>query len=356
MRVNLPAIGQAYKHPDLPLSAQVTKNWFPEINLETSVTVSLQPFPGAVLFSSGSGQDRGMTEWGGMVYKVTDTTLYKIDSAGAQTSVGTISGIKRCTFPASTEFLVIVTSGLAYKYDGNVLAQITDADLESPDYGAYLNQQWIYQGKGARFAVSDAGQPGQINGLNYAAAESEGDDLVRPYVFNQTLYLFGERNTETWYNSGVGNPPFDRIEGGIVQKGLAAADSVSSNDRFIYFLGDDRLVYRLSGAQAQSITTIPIAATFQDYTSISDAIGFCFQFNGQDFYLIQISGETWVFNETAGGWFQLTAGINEAQHPATSYLNAYGKRLIAAGGDILELTAAENTFNSDLLSVSAFQH
>ena len=349
MRVNLPAIGQAYKHPDLALSAQVTKNWYPEINLETSVVVSLQPFPGATLFSAGSGKDRGMTEWGGMIYKVTATTLYKIDSAGVPTSIGTIAGAKRCAFPASTDFLVIVTSGLAYVYDGSALSQITDVDLENPNYGTYLNQQWIYQGQGARFAVSDAGQPDQINGLNYASAESEGDDLVRPYVFNQILYLFGERNTESWYNSGAGNPPFDRIDGGIVQKGLGAADSISNNDRFIYFLGDDRLVYRLSGAQAQSITTIPIAAAFQAYADVSDAIGFCFQFNGQDFYQLQISGETWVFNETAGGWFQLTVGVNEAQHPATSYLNVYGKRLIAAGGDLLELTATENTFNGELI-------
>ena len=349
MRVNLPAVGQAYKHPDLALSAQVTKNWYPEINLETSAVVSLQPFPGATLFSSGSGVDRGMVEWGGMVYKVTGTTLYKIDSAGVQTSVGTISGSKRCTFPASTEFLVIVTSGLAYKYEGNALTLITDVDLESPDYGAYLNQQWIYQGKGARFAVSDAGQPDQINGLNYASAESEGDDLVRPYVFNQVLYLFGERNIESWYNSGVGNPPFDRIQGGIVQKGLAAADSVSSNDKFIYFLGSDRVVYRLSGAQASSITTIPIAVAFQGYSDVSDAIGFCYKYNGQDFYQLQIAGEAWVFNETAGGWFQLTVNTNEAAHPATSTLYAYGKTLIAVGGDLLELTDKASDFNGQTI-------
>ena len=346
MRVNLPAIGQAYKHPDLALSAQVTKNWYPEINLETSVVVSLQPFPGATLFSSGNGTDRGMTEWNSMVYKVTANTLYKIDSAGVQSSVGAINGVKRCTFPASTEFLVIVTSGFVYKYDGAALTEITDSDLESPDYGAYLNQQWIYQGKGARFAVSDAGQPDQINGLNYAAAESEGDDLVRPYVFNQVLYLFGERNIESWYNSGVGNPPFDRIQGGIVQKGLSAADSVSSNDKFIYFLGSDRVVYRLAGAQATSITTIPIAAAFQAYADVSDAVGFCYKFSGQDFYQIQIGGDAWVFNESAGGWFQVTVDTNEAPHPATSYLYAYGKNLIAVAGDVLELSTAARTFNN----------
>jgi len=347
MRINLPAIGQSYQHPDIPLSAQTTKNWVPEINRETSVVLSLQPFPGAKAFSAGTGVDRGMTVWSQQLYKVTDTTLYRIDKLGAQTSIGTIDGTGRCVFPSSTELMVIVTSGKAYKYDATTLTEITDADLEEPNYAAYLNQQWIYQGAKARFVVSDAAQPDQINGLNYAAAESEGDDLVRPYVFNQVLYLFGERNIESWYNSGVGRPPFDRIEGGIIQKGLAAADSVSNNDSFVYFLGDDRFIYQLSGSQVQSISSIPLASKFADYDIIEDAVGFCFSFQGQEFYQLSIGGDTWCFNQNAGGWFQLTYGTNELPQPVTSSVNCYGKLLAAHGGKVLEIDAKTHTFDSD---------
>ena len=49
MRIQLPAVGQSYRHADLPLSAQTTKNWFPEVNTETNVTVSLQPYFGTEL-------------------------------------------------------------------------------------------------------------------------------------------------------------------------------------------------------------------------------------------------------------------------------------------------------------------
>ena len=231
MRVLLPAIGQSYEHPDIPLSAQSTKNWFPEINQESQTVLSLQPYPGTKTFSSKAGIDRGMTVWGNQLYKVTDKALYSVNTVGVQTSIGTIDGVGRCTFPASATILVIVTSGFVYQYDGNTLSEITDVDLEIPNYAAYLNNQWIYQGSRARFCVSEAGQPANINGLNYASAESEGDDLVRPYVFNQILYLFGEKNTEAWYNSGQGRPPFDRVDGGIIQKGLGAADSLDNNDQ-----------------------------------------------------------------------------------------------------------------------------
>jgi hypothetical protein len=340
MRKNLPAIGQSYTHDDLPLSAQATRNWYPEVNIETTVTVSLQPYPGAEMFSAGTaGADRGVTFWNGNLYKVTGQKLYKINQAGAQTEIGPILGVNRCTFPASLHFLVIVTSGYAYQYEAAtlLLTRITDVDLEPPNYGAYLNNQWIYQGTGSRFAVSDAGVPSSVNGLNYATAESDGDPLVRPYVYLQTLYLFGTASIESWYNSGVGTPPFDRIESGIIPTGLGAADSLAHNDNYIYFIGDDRLVYQMQGYQVRPISTIPIAQAFESYASISDAVGFCFTWKGQYFYQLSVGGVTWCFNETAGGWFELTVGTDETPHPATAYVYAYGKALIADGGNLLEM-------------------
>jgi hypothetical protein len=338
MRKNLPAVGQSYKHDDLPLSAQRTSNWFPEINQETSVVVSLQPFPGASIFTSREGVDRGVTLWNGSVYKVTDTSLWKYAEDGTETIIGPIAGTRRCVFPASEFYLVIVSSGFVYTYDGASLVQVTDVDLESPNYGAYLNSFWIYQGTGARWCSSDAGAPGTINGLNYATAESKGGVLIRPYVYDQLVYFFCDTYIEQWWNSGsTSPPPFDRVEGGVINVGLAAADSLDSNDQFMYFLGDDRRVYQMVGTQKRSISTIPLAQAFQAYDDVSDAVGFCFQWNGQDFYSLTAGGKTWCFAESAGGWFEITVGNDEPQWPATGYVYAWGKHLIADGGNLLEL-------------------
>lgn len=347
MRIDLPCIGQSYKHDDLPLSAQVTRNWFPEINQETSTIVSLQPYPGAVMFWEGpAGTDRGFAGWYFHMFKVTDNTLYKIDYLGAYTTVGTIAGSGRCTFLPSSAYLVIVTSGKVYTYDNVTLTEVADGDLETPSYGAYLNSQWIYNGTGTRFCVSDSGNPASINGLNYATAESVNDLIAVPYAHSQTLYLFGYGHIEAWYNSGVGNPPFDRIEGGVINKGLAdgGIGSLSSNDNFVYFLGDDRRVYQLLGYQVRSISTIPLARELEDAT-LSNVIGFCFSMFGQEFYQLRVAEKTFVFNETAGAWFELSVGLTNAQHPATSYFYGFGKHLIADGGNLLELTRDTSLYN-----------
>ena len=350
MRINLPAIGQSYRHDDLPLSAQVTRNWYPEINQETSVVVSLQPYPGATRFSlTRRGADRGCTAWRGSVYKVTDYALYKIDSEGRASKVAGVNifGEGWCSFAGSSDYLVIATSGAAYVCDGSSVSKIFDTDLESPNSCAFINNQWIYQGLNGRFCTSDAGEPTSINGLNYATAESAGDDLLRVYVFNQLVYMFGTDTIETWYNSGVGYPPFDRVEGGIAQTGCGAAFSVSSNDNYLYFLGDDRIVYQLSGIQARPISTIPLAQAFEGYEDVSDAVGFCYTLNGQNFYQISVGGASWVFSESAGGWFEASVGNDDRPHPATSYVYAFGKHLIADGGNLLELSTSEALYNGE---------
>ena len=346
MRINLPAIGQSYLHSDLRLSAQTCKNWYPELNKETSVILSLQQWPGTQSFATTTGDDRGCTFWNGLVYKVSGSTLHSINNAGVVTTIGSVGGIGRCVFPANTDYLVIVTSGLVYVYDGSTLTQNSSSELESPNYGAYLNNQWIYQGTNGRFGISNAGDPFTINALNYATAESAGDPLVRPYVFNQILFLFGTETIEQWYNSGVGDPPFDRIEQGIIQKGLGAADSLAHNDKVIYFFGDDRLVYQLAGNAVVSITTPALAREFQNYNDPSNAVGFTVTLNGQEFYIIQFPNEkTWAFNESSGGWFELTVGVNERPYPATSHVYAYGKHLMGDDGVLLSLDEDLNTYN-----------
>lgn len=61
--------------------------------------------------------------------------------------------------------------------------------------------------------MAQPGLPFDVSGLDAIGAESSPDKLVRDYVFNQTDYRFGVRTLEPWYNSGVGSPPIDRIDG-----------------------------------------------------------------------------------------------------------------------------------------------
>jgi hypothetical protein len=339
MRVPINITGQTAKSRSRPLTSQLTQNFYAELSDDPGAKYPyvLMPFPGAKAFGSASGLDRGMHVHKGTLYKVTGTTLYSVDTSGAHTSLGSIPGTGRCIFAGMLSNLVLTTGGKAYQYNGSTVAEITDPQLESPASCAHLNNQMLYDGDNSRFCSSDVGDATAIDGLNYASAESEADDLLRVFTHNQYAYLLGETTIETWWNSGVGSPPFDRIEQGIMQVGLGALHSVASNDDAWYLLGDDNHVYRIIGLERSQVTTIAIHHALSTETTVIDAIGLCFDIEGQRFYLLSLptANKSWLFSEQTG-WTTLSSSGGRSLANSYAYYNR--KHLVAdyRGGAIYE--------------------
>ena len=345
-------VGPSYTHRSRALSSQVTMNLIPEFIPTGKTQSAMTSWPGSKGFSAASGIDRGMHVFAKVLYKVTTNTLFKIDSAGVQTSLGFIQGTNPCVFADDGFTMRIATGSQDYLVTGDVLSTLTDSDLKPGNSVAYLNQQMINDSNGGQFQVSDVGVPGSIQSNNFATAESAPDDTTRVYTFNERMYPFGDVDTiETWYNSGVGNPPFDRVQGGTMGIGLAAVYSVDSTTDFVYFLGSDRTVYKFSATQPQSVTPPAIAAEFQSYAVSSDARAFTCNVEGMYFYVITFptEGKTWAYNETGNAWFQLSTGADENQYIGTSYAEAYGRKLIADGGNVLELDVDTFTDNGEVI-------
>ena len=345
-------VGQSYKHRSMSLSSQSTVNLIPEFTPSGRNNKALTCWPGDKDFSYGSGAGRGLHVFKNELYKVTANTLYKIAADGAQSSIGAIDGVSPCVFADDGNSMRIASGGKDYIYDGSTLAAITDPDLRPGNSVAYLNQQMINDSTGGQFQVSDVGDPDSIDGLNFANAESAPDDTVRVFTFNERLYLFGDRNnTETWYNSGAGNPPFDRIQGGTMNIALGAVYSVASSADYVYFLGFDKSVYRVSAYQAERVTPNAVASVFENLGDVSDARGFTLNLEGQYFYVLNLrtAEQTWVYSEAGNAWFELSTGIDlpYANYGATDCVECYGKRLLEFGGAVRELDIDTYTSNGE---------
>ncbi len=349
MLVPLNITGETYQSRSLPLSAQVTRNFYPEVqdNPSTQSNFVLHPFPGCSLFGEASGINRGAFFHVGTLYKVTGTALYTVNASGTHTVIGSIPGSARCIFAPIGSNIVIVTEGRAFYYNGTVIAEVIDADLETPSSAAHINNQIIYDGDGGRFAAADVGDPTSIDGLNYASAESDADNLVRVYVFDQILYLLGETTIEPWFNSGIGKPPFDRIQGGILQVGLAALHSVSHNSNSMYWLANDNHVYRISSGQHQRVTNLAFSREVSTYSDavISAAQGSCMNWQGQEFYQLNFEGRSFCLSENSGQWFEV--GGPSARSLYQDHIYAFRKHLATgyADGKIYELS--EDTHTND---------
>lgn len=357
MEIAINITGGTYKHESLPISAQTTRNLWPQVinNPVVSDKYVLRNFVGQDLFSTQSGTGRGAFVHKSLLYRVAGTKLYSIDSAGISTELGAIDGNADCIFDSLNEFLLIATEQKIYVWNSNTLtlSQVTDPDLESPSSVAVLNNQAIYDGDNARFGVSDVGDPFVIDGLSYATAESKGDDLLRVFVFRNTVYMMGTSSIEQWWNSGVGKPPFDRIEGGNLPIGLGALHGIDSNNNFVYFLGDDRRVYRMSGQSIEPVTNYAIKREFEGYATISDAKLWCMDINNTNFTVCTFpsANKTWVYIE-GGDWFEWSSGLLEGRNKANSYVYAYNKHLVEdyQNGNLYELKFDSYTENGEMIA------
>ena len=352
MLVPINITGGTYKLKSLSLAAQTTRNFWPvkPDNAKSKSPYVLETFHGLKLFAENAiGVDRGMFEHLGIVYKVTGNNLYRVDSAGTHVQLGIINGTGRCIFTGIGTSIVIVANGVVYVWSGTGLTTVTDSDLESPNGCAHINNQIIYDGNNGRFCTSDVGDAKAINGLNYATAESNADDLLRAYVFNQYVYMMGDKTIEPWWNSGTGSPPFDRVEGGIMQIGLAALHSPAHNDKYMYFLGDDSQVYAVQGTTPQVVSDDALSREISRYATISDAIGSSFTLNGTPIYGLTFPTQDKTFLYPEGGeWFEWSYGADGGRSLANSYCFAFRKHLFAdyRNGNIYELDEDTYTDNS----------
>ena len=332
--IELPLVGPTSQNRAKQFSSAFTKNFYIEIT-EGQDSI-LHPFPGTKVFSEKvtNGLDRGSHVLQGQLYTVTGSKLELIKSDGVRTDLGFIAGTSRCVFADDGQDMFIVTQGRVYKFDTSLNEQ-ADVDFESPDTATYLNSRFIYDGSGNRFGVSEVLDGGNIDTLNYGSADSAPDDIVRVYAFDQKLYLMCERTIEPHYNTDTGNPPYQRIDTGIMQKGLGAIYSVSNTDLFMYFIGDDRQVYQLKGSSVQHISTPSIDHEIQNFSRTNDAVGFCFTMQGQDWYFLTFGSAdvTFLYSETTNLWVKLSFGVSNSRHIASSYQFVYGKHLVTDNND-----------------------
>jgi hypothetical protein len=346
--VPIEVAGPTQKDRSPQLSSQMTMNMYLAPGRETKWAA--YDFPGAKSFVTRSGSDRGQHVFNDELYQVSGGQLLRIESDGTVLSLGAIPGNGRCVFADDGVNLVIVSDGLVSVYDGETVERIGSTNLETPNSVAYLNGYFLYDGDEGRFQASDAGDPATINDLSVGVANSDGDRLIRGYVHNQVVWWMGPRALEPWYFSGSGDLPFERLEQGIVKRGLGACYSVASNDEAIFFLGSDRQVYRLAQSSAQNVTS-GSAKAIENFTTIDDAVAWLFTFDSQEFYLLTFptEGKTLLHSVTYGYWVNLSSGMSEGRHIASSGAYCYGKNIIAdyRSGNLYELDGETYTDNGE---------
>ncbi|MCC2615934.1 packaged DNA stabilization protein gp10 [Aestuariibacter halophilus] len=323
--------GPTYKSRSRPLASQVTRNLYQQVDAGGKENYTLMPFPGLLPVSNVTGIDRGLTMMKGKRYRVSGTALYRVDGVN-NVKLGSIPGSERCIFANDGLNLFINTHGKVYWYDGEKVVLVNDADIQNVLSIDFINNQFLFTSKDLT-TVSAVGDGSTASGLDAIGAETNPDELVRDFVFHQRIFRCSKKTIEQWYNSGVGQPPIEILDGQIIEVGLGARFSIAKDADHFYFVGHDRHIYKANTAGSKDITSPGIITALEEMPTIDDAIGYCLKIQRQRFYIITFpSGNKTLAVNTdleENGWFELSYGLDGGVFNATSACYCEGINYLA---------------------------
>jgi hypothetical protein len=171
-----------------------------------------------------------------------------------------------------------------------VSTEVTEVESGYPDAGAssidYMDGYFVWsQADSAQFFISSLYNGTVIDALDFATAESDPSNLVRVIVSHRELWLLKESRIEIWANTGAFPFPFERIPGAVVERGCAAARSVAKADTSVFWLGDDRIIYRSQGYQPLRISEHWLEDAIRT-GDVSDAYAMTYAEGGHTFYVL----------------------------------------------------------------------
>lgn len=224
-------------------------------------------------------------------------------------------------------------------------------------------------GTGSGFSYSvDNVHGAAFDSLDIAAKTGSADNIVAAPTVHGELWLIGELTTEVWYDAGAADFAYQRIQGAFVDHGCAAPYSIASVDISLLWLSQDRqgncIVVMTEGYQVRRVSVHALEQEWQQYTDISDAIGYVHQIEGHAFYVLTFptADKTYCCDLSSGQWHRRASidgnGVLH-RHRSNCFAFAYGYNLVGdyQNGNLYNLTNSVFTDNGvDIPRIRTFPH
>lgn len=359
-----PILGQAYVARSVNAADNRMINLFPEAVPEGGKeTGFLNLAPGKVLRKYvGIGEVRGLWQFNNYGYAVVGQSLYKVDSNWNTTLLGTITGSGPVSMVDNGTQLFVAANPDGYIYNSStgIFGQITDPDYPGAVTVGYIDGYFVFnQPDSQRIWITSLLDGTTIDPLDFASAEGSPDNIKSIIVDHREVWVFGTNSVEVWYNSGDVDFPLARIQGAFLEIGCAASYSVAKLDNSLFWLGSDArgngIVYRANGYTGQRVSTHAVEFAIQNYSTISDAIGFTYQQEGHSFYVLTFptANKTWVYDAATNLWHERAAFSNGSfsRDKANCQMNFNGEIIVGdySTGNLYALDLDTYTDNGDIL-------
>jgi hypothetical protein len=290
------------------------------------------------------------TGLGGAIYEQ-DGRCFTVSSLGAfdevfadgtVTNRGTVSISSRPPFMVgngSRGHQVLIISGgggSVFNTSTNTLTAITHASFPSDaitggfidGYGIAVSNDRFVLSTSFDFTTWD-------NGTGQRAGAA--GNIIGALCDHELLWLFGDQQTEVWYDSGAASFPFAPVPGVFVEGGLGAPFALTRLGDSLCWLAQDergqRSIVRNQGYDPQPISTPAIDARLNRCTSVADMRAWTYSILGHTFAVFSsaLNKLTLQYDLTENQWSRLAkwdgaAGEWQADK-SLGHAYAFGKHL-----------------------------
>lgn len=326
--------GPTYLMPSAVLDCQRSINLYPDPGIASSKNaMGLTGRPGHSLFMTlplspvralWPGHNRMFAVGGSHVYELKNdgTVLTDFGAMAGSTGVGPCHFVQN---GGSTSFQLCVldiSSNKIYNVAGGTTTAVFNATAME-----YLDGFQIAIATGA--SLNAAGNPNQINSSNFGDAttwnalnfiiRTDASDLTNGLaVLNGLLFIFGEKTTSIFYNAGNAGFPFSRVNGGEINLGCLAPQSIVKFYNTVMWLGSDGTgygqVYMMRGMSPVRVSNAAIEFLLQSLGNslgtLTQAVAYGYQEAGHTFYCLNLVNASYqpyaqlVYDLTTGLWHE----------------------------------------------------
>jgi hypothetical protein len=243
------------------------------------------------------GQFQQPGTFGGDTFTLSGGVLYR-----AAAALGSIDGSGPVSFATSGAEIVLARGGTSYSYDGTDFQPIDFPDGQNVLAVEFFGDRFIYVpanptvGAGGYY-WSDLDGDGiadgrQIDGENFANAETAPDGLLDCKVVRDSLFLLGQSTIERHEVTTDPDLPFQKIPHTTQARGVIATGCCCEGDNTLHLIGQDGIFCRLGDVPEQlsdsGIEERIIASTIRRLLR--------YDYEGHPLILIVLDDDTFAFD------------------------------------------------------------
>jgi hypothetical protein len=229
-------------------------------------------------------------------FYVSNGTLYR-----EGVSLGALDGTGVVIWAAGIGEIVITRGASAWSYNGTNLAAVAFPDGAQVNSVHWMARRFVYARKGSgRFYWSALDDGRTIDGLDFANAESEPDELLDIAKMGDLFAMLGANSVETWTLTGDPDLPWARVSQRTFGRGIFSpgAKTEVADANTVYFVSSDGMVCRMAGDAPQRVSD---SALEEDIKLASEISVFGYQFEGKPYVVVRLEGvATYVLDLVAG--------------------------------------------------------